>query len=277
MFKCEICGTVYLPNYSVVLSELGTGRKYIRCPKDGGYAFDDSWTPGHNVELEAEIARLKKALAQEEEEKRALAEALENLKEELGEDHEKVAELKKELERKEFEIGLLEEELEIRYSHEADTNNPHGVTKEQVGLGNVANYPIATKEIAEARQSNEHYITPALLPEMPDLESHLKADNPHNITKDSIGLGNVENVKQVSESRFEAHLREGHEVTKEDVGLSEVDNVKQMPIEGGVFLGRVIAKSAEGGIRNIHSGVGAPPSGLGENGDIYIGIKEELE
>lgn len=45
-------------------------------------------------------------------------------------------------------------------AHLADNNNPHGVTKTQVGLGNVQNYGIATQAEAEAGTVNNKYMTP---------------------------------------------------------------------------------------------------------------------
>lgn len=44
--------------------------------------------------------------------------------------------------------------------HAADKNNPHTVTKAQVGLGNVENYGIATQAEALAGTSNVKYMTP---------------------------------------------------------------------------------------------------------------------
>ena len=45
-------------------------------------------------------------------------------------------------------------------AHVANTSNPHGVTKSQVGLGSVSNYGIATQAEARAGTSNSKYMTP---------------------------------------------------------------------------------------------------------------------
>lgn len=45
-------------------------------------------------------------------------------------------------------------------AHASRTDNPHGVTKAQVGLGNVQNYGIATQAQAEAGTANNVYMTP---------------------------------------------------------------------------------------------------------------------
>ena len=54
----------------------------------------------------------------------------------------------------------LEQVLEEDRKHISDTNNPHKVTKKQVGLENVGNYKIATQAEAEAGNSNTVYTTP---------------------------------------------------------------------------------------------------------------------
>lgn len=43
-------------------------------------------------------------------------------------------------------------------SHIQRKDNPHNVTKEQVGLGNVQNYPLATREEVMALERNDRYI-----------------------------------------------------------------------------------------------------------------------
>lgn len=46
-------------------------------------------------------------------------------------------------------------------AHLADTENPHGVTKSQVGLGDVSNYSVATEDEAKAGTADNKYMTPA--------------------------------------------------------------------------------------------------------------------
>lgn len=48
----------------------------------------------------------------------------------------------------------------LAYDHTLLTNNPHGVTKSQVGLGSVENYGKATKAEAEVGTSDAKYMTP---------------------------------------------------------------------------------------------------------------------
>lgn len=84
--------------------------------------------------------------------------------------------------------------------HIDDKQNPHGVTKSQVGLGNVENYGVATSAEAGAGVEAKKYMTPALTAvaiaalTAPAMEFHTKdTDNPHNTTKTQVGLSKVEN------------------------------------------------------------------------------------
>lgn len=98
--------------------------------------------------------------------------------------------------------------------HIQDQNNPHNVTKTQVGLGNVTNVEQASK------QDFQHH-----------LDNH---NNPHSVTKAQVGLGNVTNVEQASKQEFDAHTtnhNNPHNVTKSQVGLGNVDNIKQASYE----------------------------------------------
>ncbi|WP_368223484.1 pyocin knob domain-containing protein [Bacillus velezensis] len=124
--------------------------------------------------------------------------------------------------------------------HIQNNENPHHVTKEQVGLSNVINEEQATKV---------------------DFDSHLDdKENPHSVTKSQVGLSKVDNVQQAAKTDFDAHdadldrhitkdersywnssdertkslLAEHtddqsnpHKVTAEQVGLGNVDNIKQ--------------------------------------------------
>ena len=84
----------------------------------------------------------------------------------------------------------VDEELE---SHTSNTNNPHGVTKTQIGLGNVDNTSDLDKPISDATQ-----IALDSKADASSLESHTSnTDNPHGVTKAQIGLGNVDNTSDL--------------------------------------------------------------------------------
>lgn len=124
-------------------------------------------------------------------------------------------------------------------AHVADFENPHQVTKEQIGLGNVDNTSDADKPISSAVQE-------ALDAVNKEVSEH-KADknNPHEVTKAQVGLGNVDNTadldkpvsnatqelvdntKKELDTKIDNHTSDfnnPHKVTKEQVGLGNVDN-----------------------------------------------------
>ena len=86
--------------------------------------------------------------------------------------------------------GAIDEFLKIKSKTEAhfrDKENPHSVTAEQVGLGNVDNVKQATRTEFYYHTGNKN--------------------NPHSVTAAQVGLGNVENVRQASRTDYEAHIK----------------------------------------------------------------------
>lgn len=146
--------------------------------------------------------------------------------------------------------------------HIADKANPHSVTKDQVGLDQVQNLPIANISEANAGTLNTRYMTPVRTKNFVDayvvplLETH-KADlnNPHGTTKTQVGLGLVENFSIASQAEAEtgsatnrymtplavkqainmlantglsthlADINNPHQTTKAQVGLGSVENL----------------------------------------------------
>lgn len=82
-------------------------------------------------------------------------------------------------------------------AHFNDENNPHKVTKDQVGLGNVdntsdANKPISTATAARFDETDKAIGNKA---DKSELEDHAKdVENPHQVTADQVGLGKVQNL-----------------------------------------------------------------------------------
>lgn len=106
-------------------------------------------------------------------------------------------------------------------AHIQNQNNPHNVTKQQVGLGNVVNVEQASKVDFQDHSNNRN--------------------NPHGVTKTQVGLGNVTNVEQATKQEFNAHAtnrNNPHSVTKYQVGLGNVDNVRQASYESVEALKR---------------------------------------
>lgn len=91
--------------------------------------------------------------------------------------------------------------------HVSDQNNPHVVTKGQVGLSSVENYTIATQVEAEAAIANDRYMTPLRTKQLvakyvtTELDGHAtRTDNPHLTTAAQVGLGNVQNYGIATET-----------------------------------------------------------------------------
>ena len=86
--------------------------------------------------------------------------------------------------------GAIDEFLQIKsktVAHFLNKENPHSVTAEQVGLGNVEN---------------------VLAVPMVEFKAHqISKSNPHSVTAAQVGLGNVENVRQTSRADYEAHIK----------------------------------------------------------------------
>lgn len=144
--------------------------------------------------------------------------------------------------------------------HINDFNNPHRTNKEQVGLGLLFNYPIATTQQAIDGVANTAYMTPqrtasAIAAQAGSilLAHSTNTQNPHNTTKTQVGLSNVENYPMATleeamagtlaqaymspalvraavnsmQGNFADHIRDPnnpHGTTKTQVGLSQVQN-----------------------------------------------------
>ena len=150
-------------------------------------------------------------------------------------------------------------------NHIADKKNPHEVTKEQVGLGNVDNTSDLDKPVSHYQQDAldelERRLQGSIDGSGSDLSAHISDfNNPHKVTKDQVGLGNVDNtadkdkpisdatqkaldsIKTETNTIIETHIADKnnpHEVTKKQIGLGEVTNDAQvkrseMGVAGGV-------------------------------------------
>lgn len=145
--------------------------------------------------------------------------------------------------------------------HTTDFNNPHRVTKAQVGLSLVQNFSIATEEEAVDGTLNIRYMTPLSTKQAIDkqagdmIRAHVDdKGNPHGVTKAQVGLGSVENyaiatspeaIQGTVNNKYMTPLRtkeavdnfnttivqphitsrsNPHGVTKAQIGLPDVEN-----------------------------------------------------
>lgn len=75
-------------------------------------------------------------------------------------------------------------------SHIANKSNPHGVTKAQVGLGNVNNTSDADKPVSTAQATAIADAKAAGTLAQTNLTTHLQdKSNPHRVTRDQLGMG----------------------------------------------------------------------------------------
>lgn len=88
--------------------------------------------------------------------------------------------------------------LEVNYdnieAHKAATDNPHAVTKAQVGLGSADDTSDADKPVSSATQTQLN-----LKASVSALSAHTgNTANPHSVTKAQVGLGNVDNTSDAN-------------------------------------------------------------------------------
>lgn len=87
--------------------------------------------------------------------------------------------------------------LKMIQSHEGDLNNPHNVTKEQLGIGNIPTettdsmYDASTDKIPVAKVTNDLYLY---------ISDHVGSrDNPHNVTTEQIKAAPLEHTHKVAD------------------------------------------------------------------------------
>ncbi|MER0468094.1 BppU family phage baseplate upper protein [Bacillus cabrialesii subsp. cabrialesii] len=116
-------------------------------------------------------------------------------------------------------------------THTSNKSNPHNVTKAHVGLGSVDNVQQAskqdfdlhvsdaTKHISTVERSNwnSKETTTGAQSKADIAERNAKTytdqhinnkSNPHGVTKDQVGLGNVINDKQATKEEFDTHVKD---------------------------------------------------------------------
>ena len=92
-------------------------------------------------------------------------------------------------------MGKLSKAVADLIAHLANKSNPHNVTKDQVGLGNVDNTSDANKPVSTAQSTAIADAKKAGTDAQTNLTAHTNTkSNPHGVTKDQVGLGNVPNV-----------------------------------------------------------------------------------
>lgn len=182
-------------------------------------------------------------------------------------------------------------------THTDRTDNPHGVTKDQVGLGAVENYRPATLQEAMEGKLNNRYLTPYLANEMiadKIAEALVKWAGENGVSKESIGLGNVPNYGMATEEEalagvlnerlmspllvskvianaiataMRSHLDDPnpHNITKRTIGLENVENfgvATQGEIESGVATNKLTTVAQVKAMIDLFGGSGEDSQGL---------------
>lgn len=93
--------------------------------------------------------------------------------------------------------------LEERFlDHKNDTTNPHQVTKAQVGLGRVENYPTASEMEARSGSLNDRYMTPLRSAQLIDTHSSSGDHDNRYVRKNA----NEEGSQRINDGRLEAFV-----------------------------------------------------------------------
>ena len=100
------------------------------------------------------------------------------------------------------EIGGKDEDLRNEFIIHKSTPNPHNITKDTIGLGNVddtsdLDKPISTA-VQEALTTLGNTIDTGLTTSSEELRTHIRnKENPHNVTAELLGLGLVDNTRDL--------------------------------------------------------------------------------
>lgn len=175
-------------------------------------------------------------------------------------------------------------------THKSDTNNPHEVTKTQIGLGNVNNTSDLDKPVSTATQTKldtkVDKITGKSL--VSDTEITKLSQLPNKATLDS-SIADAKKAGTDAQSNLNAHisnLENPHEVTKIQVGLSNVTNDAQvkrseMGVNNGVATldasGKILTSQLPSFVDDVIEAASksAFPT-KGESGKIYVALDTNL-
>lgn len=100
------------------------------------------------------------------------------------------------------EIGGKDEDLRNEFIIHKSTPNPHNITKDTIGLGNVddtsdLDKPISTA-VQEALTTLGNTIDTGITNASGELRTHIRnKENPHNVTAELLGLGLVDNTRDL--------------------------------------------------------------------------------
>lgn len=134
-------------------------------------------------------------------------------------------------------VSAINEVWQMITDHAARIDNPHQVTKAQVGLGNVDNTADMDKPVSIPQKT---YIDAADQALDNKIVTHIEdLSNPHKVTKVQVGLGNVDNTSDINKPVS----------TAQKTYIDEADSKLQAQIsalEGAfVYIGRILLDTAD--------------------------------
>ena len=152
---------------------------------------------------------------------------------------------------------LVKDDIVTLQNHVSSKNNPHSVTKSQVGLGNVDNTSDENKPVSSAQATAIADAKKAGTDAQSSLSSHSgNKENPHSVTKAQVGLGNVGNFKAVS--------------TVASQGLTDTEKSNARANIGAgtssLTIGTTASTAAAGNHTHTAANVGAVPTSRKVNG-----------
>lgn len=151
-------------------------------------------------------------------------------------------------------INDVKSEIDL---HKVNYNNPHNVTKAQIGLDKVDNTTDYEKPISRDTQAALNVIHVALSEKADQdslLDHVLDHTNPHMVTKEQIGLGNVDNttdldkpISLATQIALDKKSDIGHTHT-----MTDITDLENLPIvKGFVELVSDLPENAAGGDKYI--------------------------
>ena len=95
-------------------------------------------------------------------------------------------------------FGKIAKAIVVLIAHIANKSNPHEVTRAQVGLGNVDNTADVDKPVSTAVNLELTRIEELVNTTQENIDAHsTRTDNPHSVTAEQVGLGNVNNTSDM--------------------------------------------------------------------------------
>jgi len=179
-------------------------------------------------------------------------------------------------------------------NHIANTSNPHNVTAAQVGLDQVDNTSDVDKPISNAQGLVNNSLNIAIVANSTAISNHQNDyTNPHQVTATQVGLGNVDNTRDIDkpisnavqqaldnitnardldDTALEGHINNfnnPHNVTATQLGLGNVSNLApaDMPVSTAV----------QTVITNLQNAIATNTTNIGNNTNLASSNQNDIQ